>query len=222
MEQSRHTIERFRQTLLPPQRERFDDAVRRQKYRRDELIVGAGLDCLGVMFVRSGVIRVSLLSAEGRQATISRISEGEACLLSAACRLSPVTFDVQVQAETDCIADVLPAGLFEEMMRENLRLENLVYKMLTARFSDVVNALQRMYFMTLRQRVAAFLLGEVDRTGQTTLPLTQEQIALAIASAREAVNRTLRQLAGENLVQVERGSVKILNVEALRAELAAN
>ena len=208
----------FWQTLTEDQRRRFAAGLRTQTYRRDGLVAGAGSDCLGVVFVRSGVLRISLLSVEGREAVISRIPAGEACLLTASCRIPAVTFDVQVQAETDCEADVLPAGLFGALMRENLRLENLVYRLMTERFSDVVNALQRMYFMTLRQRVASFLVGETARTGSPELSLTQERLAQAIGSAREAVNRCLKQMEKDGLVRLERGGLTVLDEGALRAE----
>lgn len=209
----------FWQALTDEQRARFAAGLRPQTYRRDEIVVGAGSDCLGVVFVKRGVLRISLLSEEGREAVISRTREGEACLLTAACRIPAVTFDVQVQAETDCEADVLPAGVFGALMRENLRLENLVYRLMTERFSDVVNALQRMYFMTLRQRVAAFLSDETARTGSPELALTQERLAQAIGSAREAVNRCLKQMEKEGLVRLERGGLTVLDAGALRAEM---
>ena len=137
------------------------------------------------------------------------------CTLSASCMLSAITFDVQIDAETDCDLLLLPAVPFSRLMKNNIYLENFIYKRTTEHFSDVIAGIERTFFMTLTQRIAAFLLDEAADTGSDELALTQEAIARSIGSAREAVSRSLKKMNKDGSIQISRGSIRILDKRRL-------
>ena len=201
--------------LTPGQRETLTRAAQTRSWQPGELIRGVDRDCLGVLLVQEGMLRVCLLSEDGREATIFRIPAGEVCILAAACSLSAITFQVQIQAEGETRALVIPVQVISALMRENLYAENFVYKSAAQRFSDTIRAVEQMLFRTLEQRVAAYLTGEALRLGTDTLRVTQEQLAQAIGSAREAVTRTLKKLSQAGLVELFRGGVRLLDREGL-------
>ena len=207
----------FWQQLTQPQKDRLFQEVREVHYARHAPVRAAGDSCLGILYVKTGGLRLSLLSEEGREASIARLGAGQVCVLSASCVLSAVTFDVEITAEEESDILVLPSHVFGPLMAENIYVECFVYRTATELFSDVIGAVERLLFMTLEQRVASFLLDEAARRGTDTLAITQEAIALGIASAREAVTRALRQLAARGLVEVFRGGVKLLDRKALNA-----
>lgn len=194
-------------------------AAQTRRFAAGAAVRAAGEACLGLMLLRSGVLRVYLLSEDGREATIYRLRAGDTCVLSASCLLQAITFDVEIDAESDCEVVLLPALPFARLMDENIYVENYVYQQSAARLSDVISAVERMFFLTLRQRIAAFLIDETAQAGGDTLALTQEQLARAIGSAREAVSRTLRQLAQEGAVAVTRGAIQVTDKAALYREL---
>ena len=195
--------------LTPSEQQRIRDHVLSSHFSAGEAIKLGGNNCIGPLFVVHGILRVYLLSADGREATIYRLRQGDACMLSASCMLSAITFDVQIDAETDCDLLIIPTTLFADLMSHNL------YE----RLSDLIQAVERMFFLTLRQRIAAFLIDESATNGTDRLTLTQEQLARAIGSAREAVSRSLKQLAQSGSIEVSRGGIRILNKSLLYAEL---
>ena len=201
--------------LTQIQQETLLRAVQLVHYRAGEIIRGIDRDCLGVLLIRKGIIRIYLLSEDGRGATISRIPAGEVCVLSAACSLSAITFEVQVQAEGETEVLVIPVQVLSALMQENLYVENFVYRSAAQRFSDAIRAVEQILFYTLEQRVAVYLVEESARLNTDTLHVTQEQIAQAIGSAREAVTRTLKKLSEAGMVELFRGGVRILDRKAL-------
>ena len=94
-------------------------------------------------------------------------------------------------------------------------MENFLYRSATQHFAHVLEAVEQMLFFSLEQRVAAHLLDEAARLGTDTLRVTQEQVAQAIGSAREAVTRTLKKLAAAGAVEVFRGGVRLTDKRAL-------
>lgn len=205
--------------LTPSEQQRIRDQALSAHFSAGEAIKLGGNNCIGPLFVVRGILRVYLLSADGREATIYRLRQDDACMLSASCMLSAITFDVQIDAETDCDLLVIPAALFADLMAHNLYVENYVYRNSSERLSDLIQAVERMFFLTLRQRIAAFLIDESATNGTDRLTLTQEQLARAIGSAREAVSRSLKQLAQSGSIEVSRGGIRILNKSLLYAEL---
>ena len=110
---------------------------------------------------------------------------------------------------------LIPARVLVSLTRDNIYVENYVYKEAAKRFSDVVEALQQMMFLSLTQRIAAFLLDESAKTHSPVIVMTQEDLAKQIGSAREAVSRILKQMVKKGYVSLSRGEVKIENKEDL-------
>lgn len=189
--------------------------MRRNRYREGQVVSSGGSDCLGLFLIRKGTLRVYLISEDGKEATVFRLHEGDICVLSGSCLLSSLPFDVQIDAETESEICLLPSGSFREIMNANIYVENFIYKMMTESFSDIIAAVQQMLFGSLKQRLVGFLLDESSRNGSPEIRMTQEQIARAIGSAREAVSRVLKQLAGEGSIRLFRGGVQLLDKKQL-------
>lgn len=185
------------------------------RYQAGDSIYSSVRECLGAVFILEGIMRTYLLSDEGKEVTIYRLREGDCCILAASCVLSAITFDVEIEAQTECAALVIPAGLLAAMSRENVYMDNFMYKEAAKRFSDVVEALQQMIFLSLTQRVVSFLLDESAKTGSSNIAMTHEEIAKIIGSAREAVSRTLKQLAKTGSISLNRGEIKLERKESL-------
>lgn len=190
-------------------------SLRPLRYQAGQAIYSGESNCLGVLFIQKGILRAYLLSDEGKETTMFRLRDRDVCVMSASCVLSSATFDVQVEAETDCSVYLLPAAILFSMMQRNIYLENFLHKMLTERFSDFISAVERMFFLSLQQRIAAFLLDESAAQHSDSLHLTQEQIAKAIGSAREVVNRNLKLLSKNGFVDVNHRTIQILNRKGL-------
>lgn len=201
--------------LTPQQQQTLTQTVQRATYAPGQIIRSPDTDCLGALLIQSGVVRIYLLSEDGREATISRMTAGEVCVLSASCMLSAITFDVQIQAEGTVETLVIPIQYLAALMRENIYVENFIYKAAAERFSHAIRAIEQMLFYTLEQRVASYLLEESKRLGSDTIQVTQEQLAQAIGSAREAVTRTLKKLSAAGTVELFRGGVRIQDGKGL-------
>ena len=184
-------------------------------YDPGQNIRGRSMECVGTLLVQQGSLRIYLLSDEGREVTVYRVGPGEICILAAACVLDGIDFDMQIDAEEACEAILIPADLFSTLTEENIYVENFSYKLASEQFSAVMDAVQRMLFLSLEQRLAAFLIDESGRTGSPDIRLTQGQMARAIGSAREAVSRILKQMAADGVVVLFRGGVTIADKAAL-------
>ncbi len=174
-------------------------------------------ECVGLIQVRSGELRVYMLSEEGREITLYRLKDGDMCILSASCVLSTITFDVHVDAQTDTEVLLVSAAAFAELSRKNVYVEKFSYQLATERFSDVMWTMQQILFMSFDKRLALFLMNELRNSEEDTIYLTHEQIAKLVGTAREVVTRMLKYFSSEGLVTLSRGGIKVLDKSRLRS-----
>ena len=57
------------------------------KYEKGTCLSGSDDSCAGVFLIRSGTLRVYMLSEDGKDLTLFRLNPGEICILSASCVL---------------------------------------------------------------------------------------------------------------------------------------
>lgn len=175
-----------------------------------------GDECSGVILVRSGSLRLYMMSEEGKDITLYRLREGDLCMLSASCVLDAITFDVFIDAEEESECCVISGPVFAAVSERNPDIKIFALETAVGRFSDVMWVMQQILFMSMDKRLAIFLYDESVRTGSDMIALTHGQIARYMGSAREVVSRMLKYFASEGIVEVSRGGVTILDREGLR------
>ncbi len=173
-------------------------------------------ECSGVFFLRKGCLRVYILSEEGKEITLYRLHAGDLCMLAASCVLQTITFDVFIDAEENSECYVISGPAFAWVSENNPAVKIFSLEMAVSRFSDVMWVMQQILFMSMDKRLAIFLWDEARRLNADVIPLTHEQIAKYMGSAREVVSRMLKYFASEGIVEVSRKGVKLLDKSRLK------
>ena len=181
------------------------------------VVHNGSMDCLGLLLIRSGQLRVYTLSQEGREITLYRLFDMDICLFSASCVMPNVQFEVVVEAEKDCDMWVIPSCLFKNLMEESAAVANYANQLISSRFSEVMWLMEQIMWKSFDKRLAAFLLEESTLEDTHSLKITHEKIANHMGTAREVVTRMLRYFQSEGLVSLTRGTVEILDSKKLLA-----
>lgn len=203
--------------LTPAQQTRLSEAARPRAFSAGELIHNGDADCVGLLLVKSGRLRVFILSEDGREITLYRLLPGEICLFSASCMMPQIAFAVTVTAEAPSEVLVLPPDVYKAVMAESALLANFTNELIAARFSDVMWLIEQILWKSFDRRLAAFLLAEAKLEHSATLHLTHEAIANHMGTAREVVTRMLRYFQGEGWVKLARGTLQLTDEPSLRA-----
>ncbi len=177
-----------------------------------------GNECTGVILVKSGSLRLYMLSDDGKEITLYRLFAGDMCILSASCVLSTVTFDVFIDSEENSECVVVGGCAFEELTRRMPEAKIFALEAAVSRFSDIMWVMQQILFMSMDKRLAIFLLDETAKSGSNTVKLTHEQIAKYMGSAREVVSRMIKYFAAEGILTFSRSEgIKIIDKAKLRS-----
>lgn len=194
----------------------FCSNSRIQSYKKGEFVHDKHEDCLGILLVLKGEIRIYIQSDEGKEVTLFRLGEGEVCTLSASCIIQEISFEIMIESADETELLVTGVGYMKKLMGENLYVENFMYKRISESFSDAMWAMSEILFKSFDKRLAGFLEEERLRTGKEALSVTHDEIARNMGSAREVVSRMLKYFEKEGIVTLSRGTVTIVDPGRLR------
>lgn len=197
--------------LTPGQQEIISGSLTSRTVKKGAVLHSGGLDCTGLLLVKSGQLRAFLLSKEGREVTIYRLFDRDLCLFSASCMLRSIQFDVTIAAEKDSELWVIPAEVYRQLMEQSAAVSNFTNEIMASRFSEVMWLMEQVMWNSMDRRVAAFLLSEASIEGAGCLSITHESIANHLGTHREVVTRMLRYFQQEGMVRLARGSVEIVD-----------
>ena len=205
----------FWNKLTADQQQRIENVIEFRQIRKDTHIHDSSADCLGLVAVRSGQLRAYILSEDGREITISRLTQYDVSLLSASCVMPDMQFNVMIEAEKDSEFWSIPACLFKNLVDESLAVSNYSRNLLSGNFSELMWLMEQIMWKSFDKRLAAFLLEEVQLEESDTLRMTHEKIANHMGTAREVVTRMLRYFQTEGIVALTRGSIEVVDMKKL-------
>ena len=188
--------------LTDAQRDLLQSAVSSARFEAGNILHAGSSDCAGLFIVVKGRLRAYTLSGEGKELTLYRLLERDICLFSASCIMRSIQFDVMISAEEPTDVLRIPPDVYKTLMEQSAAVAGYTNELMAARFSEVMWLMDQLLNRKLDSRLAAFLL-------------THERVAAHLGSAREVVTRLLRYFQSEGLVQLERGSIALTNIDGL-------
>lgn len=206
----------FYEKLNETEKKNLDRAVSKAQFKKGVSLRSKDSECLGVLLVLLGSLRAYIQGEDGREVTLYRLGPGELCILSASCVLNSLSFDVSIDSDKDTEVFKINLGVFDDLVKHNVWVENFSYKSAVERFSDVMWAMEQVLFMRFDKRLSIFLLDESAANKSDELTATHEEIAKYVGSAREVVSRMLKNFETQGIVKLSRGSILITDKTKLK------
>ncbi len=211
----------FWQQLSAEEKALLNDNTKRVFYHKGDHVHQGPLDCIGVVFIKTGQLRVYTLSEDGREVTLYRLFADDVGILTASCALESLTFDVYIDAEEDTEVLLTEVAAFRRLSESNINVRCYAYQLATQRLSEMLWKMQQVLFLSADRRLAIFLLEETAKNGSDEVHLTHEQIARYMGTAREVVSRLVKYFNQEGWIKNSRGCIKIIKRDSLQ-QLAGN
>ena len=202
--------------LSPRQQQLLLDSLEPMEAKAGTVVHNGHLDCLGLLIIQSGQLRVYALSSEGREVTLYRLFDRDICLFSASCMMRSIQFEIVIEAEKDTELWVIPAHIYQGITEESAPAANFTNELMATRFSEVMWLMEQVMWRSFDKRLAGFLLEESTLEETASLKITHETIANHLGTAREVVTRMLRYFQREGMVKLARGTVDLTDIEKLK------
>jgi len=193
-----------------------------RRYRRGQTIFQRGDDGSALMAVLRGRVRISSVSAEGKELTLNVISPGEVFGEMALLDGEPRSADAT--ATEDTLLLVVERRQFLPFVRQNDDLFLRLLAVLCDRIRRTSIALEEIALFDLPVRLARVLLKlaadygrqHVAGSMRIDLKLSQRDLSNLVASSRESVNKQLRVWREGGVVDIEDGFIVLRRASELK------
>jgi CRP/FNR family transcriptional regulator len=193
---------------------RLRSAVQVAELPPEQTVFRRGDPCDNYLVVVSGRVRVQALSAGGREVVLYRVTDAQSCVITTSCLISQEVYPAEGITESETTALVLPRHLFNEALETSEPFRRFVFGNQGRRLAELIQRVEDMAFGRVDARLARLL---VDRCHNTSGSVAATHLKLAgeLGTAREVVSRQLKAFEKNGWIAVRRGSVEVLQPEAL-------
>lgn len=187
-------------------------------FRRGERLPGRTRSPIGIVLLLEGRLRVVAVGHTGREVTIRRFCAGSVVGLGALLPPADQRRGLEIIAESDGSLAQAPVAAVTAAMAEVPSFSRVLLMEAVRQMEDSEEFARRAFCSTVSGRVAGALL-ELDLPSEGA-PVLREYLASLAAATRESVSRALHRLAGEGVIVVNGGAIRITDRAGLRRRAA--
>lgn len=192
-----------------------------RRYAARSLVYAAGAPASGCFFVLAGEVRLEHITALGKYAFYQSMRAGEVFGMLAELDGSPRFSDARAWVDSTVLH--LPHAECQDLYRHHEPAREAFVALLCRQMHTTLALLVEAHSLPPRRQVAQILVALFDRSEAAghaergDLPrLTQEAIAAMAGLSRPTVAKVLHEFAGQGLIELQYGRVRLLQVRPLR------
>jgi CRP-like cAMP-binding protein len=197
----------------------ISDGKVHQSYHKGQLIFQQGSRISGLHCINKGKVKVSKVSANGKEQIIRLAKEGD--VLGYRSLMIGNTYSTAAVALTDCVICQVPRLDFLSIIKQNSQFSDSLTLLLAKSLGQAEERMLHTAYKSVRERLAEalLLLHEVFQPETNTvfsIPVSRDDLAALASTAKETASRLLSEFRDEGLVVTQGSRITILNVEKLR------
>lgn len=175
-------------------------------YKKGSVIIRAQESNTSVMFVKSGLLKITRISADGNENTVSLAESGDvfAEAFSILERESPV--------EISAIKDSSVVFLDTAEIEKNIKAVNNLLKILAERNLYLTKRIEHLMEKSIKDKVLSLLKEESERQGCRTIRLSynREEMARYLSTDRSALSAVLSRMKKEGIINYRKNEFTLL------------
>ncbi len=190
-------------------------AVRRE-YEPGQVILLEGEPCAGLFVVQAGWCKAIMVSPEGREQIVRTVGPGE--FFNEMPMLAGSKNLITVVALEPAVLWVVQTETMLRLLDEQPRVARLVTQSLARRMLHLLSLVEDLSLRSVEERLARLLLTEaVEDVVPRRRWSTQTELAARLGTVTDVLNRAMRSLVQDGLVEVDRQQVRIVDRAGLEA-----
>jgi len=194
--------------------------LRERRYGAGDAIFRKGDSSEGLGVVLRGRVRTVTTSPEGREQVLKVFGPGRTFADIAVFDDGPQPADAFAVSESTVV--FVQSGDLLELLKRHPEAAIGTIRLFASRLRAYKQMVEDLSLRTVVARVARLLVDRargaqtlVEESADSSPEFTQEEIAALVGSVREVVQRALKTLEHAGFIQMARGRIRIIDVEAL-------
>jgi CRP-like cAMP-binding protein len=190
--------------------------ARERPMRTGEVLFRRGDSGTGMLVILTGRVRIVLPSREGREQVLRILQPGE--VLGELALLDGRSRTADAVAESNGRLLMIERRELLDVLRTHPDLALAILTLLSERLRATNWLLEAMLFHDAAGRLALTLLMLAQGQPGGRVDITQGALSERIGTARETVNKKLREWQAQGMIALEPGRVTVLDRDALRLQ----
>lgn len=208
------------QDLSPEDAEYIDGLLDVQRFKRKQVVFMPGDSSQNIFLIKSGLVKISKVTEEGKELTLMFLSHGE--LFGELAVFDNGPRNTMAEAYEDTLICAMSCDDFLKFMLSRPQVALHVTRLIADRRRKLENKIDNLLFRGAHARLAGLFLdlshdfGVRDSRGIIiNLKLTHRELANLIGSTRETVSFALIDLKKDGVIETDGKRVILLNLPAL-------
>ena len=187
-------------------------------YKKKQLIYSQGNHPNRLYYVLKGKVKTFKIHEDGKELVTELYSTGD--FLGYIPLLEETVYKDSAEALEETELAIIPKEDFKELIGKNAEVAKKFIKLLAKNITDKEEHLLGLAYNSLRKKVAEALLMlqkkySTEHEEIFTIDISRENLASIAGTATESVIRTLSDFRNEKLIEINGGSIKIVNQKKL-------
>ncbi len=162
--------------------------------------------------ITKGLLKIVRQDDDGHEILLYYLDGGNTCVMTVTCCMKQEKSKIKAIAEIDTHLLLIPFHYMDEWMRSFRSWRNFILQTYSARFEELLLALDSVAFESLDNRLLKYLSDREQALHTREFHITHQQIAQELNSSREAVSRLLKKLETNGYISLGRNRIKIINI----------
>jgi len=165
-----------------------------------------GDTCTDILFLTKGSVRVYRQHESGSEITLYFLEPGEQCNVNITSSFSEMPAIGTAASESEIEGFLVPSAIAKKFFMNEKKYQQFVFGLYDLRLTALAEMVEDIRFKKLDHRLLDWLHDQKENP----IKMTHEQIASHLGSSREVISRLLKEFEHKNLIELSRGSIKIL------------
>lgn len=181
-------------------------------YKNKQLIYQEGNHPSCLFYILKGKVKTFKVCEDGRELITALYNEG---FLGHVAIINKTSYHESAEAVDDVELAVIPNIDFDRMVTENNYAQNQLIKILAQNVDDKEGQLLKVAYDSLRKKTADTLLAVNKKYNNEGIRISRSNLAALAGVAKESFARTLSDFRDEQLIDIKKGVIFILDVDKL-------
>ena len=188
-------------------------------YKKKQLLYAEGQRPKAVYYIKKGKVKVYKTNEEGKELITNIFATGD--FLGYTYILEEMNYKENAEILEDAEIMKIPKDDFVSLITNDTQIARQFIKIITHNVIEKEESLLNLAYSSLRRKVAFQLLHILEKfrnndNNKNELRISRENLAQVAGIATESLIRTLSDFKAEKLIDIQSGTIVILNENKLR------
>lgn len=187
-------------------------------YKKKQIIYSEGNHPTKLYYIEKGKVKTFKTNADGKEFTVGLHKEGD--FIGYVAMLEGTVYKETAEAIDETEIAIIPIEEFSGLIESNKEVMQKFIRLLAKDVAEKEEQLLGLAYNSLRKRVADALMTLQHKYRKTegekfSIQISREDLANIAGTATESLIRTLSDFKSEKLIEIQAGSIIILNEKKL-------